>query len=112
MYSACTRDLTYRGCFTNEAGDRVDAIEDGHEKTIEECASLAEEMGSLYFGMEWPEDYGRENAAECLILPSIPKSAQKVCDDECASEIDGNSRQLGGNDRLAVYELEGDSEGA
>jgi hypothetical protein len=94
----CAGDLTYRGCFTNEGEHRVN----GHfnDKAVEECACLAEEKGTLYFGIE--------NAAECLIMSFTPDPAQRVSDDECAVEIiNGDSRWLGRSHRLAVYGREG-----
>jgi hypothetical protein len=96
--------LAYHGCFYNKDEHRIS----GHirDKTIEECASLAEDMGSLYFGMENPQGFNREYAAQCLLLPSIPESAPKVSDNECAVEMDGDSHRLGGSYRLAVYEGE------
>merc|ERR550534_1021108 len=53
--------------------------------------------------MEYPQGYGDEGHAQCLVLDEIPSDMKIVPDSDCEQEFDSAGRRLGNSHRLAVY---------
>ena len=94
--------LPLMGCYVNEGAKR----KGGHklDKTILECLKLAREDSKSYIGMEYPEGYDREGAAQCLLLDTLP-NMDGVTDNFCGGEKALNVYPLGAAHRLAVYKV-------
>merc|ERR1719198_2138538 len=58
--------FTFIGCYRNEGSNRVV----GHlaNQNISQCWANALMNAKPYFGMEWPQGFAVDGAAECLML--------------------------------------------
>ena len=91
----------YIGCF-DQAPNRIE----GHlhrPQSWDDCAQEAASAGKRFFGLEFPEGAKTAGQSHCLLLESLPSTAKKKADSECAKEVfDG--KNLGGANHLAVYD--------
>jgi len=105
--ATCCKALDYVGCYENDHGDRVKAVENEEDMTVIECVKYARGKKMGYLGMEYPQGADVEGEAQCHVFEDVPEMNIKR-DSDCEKEVFDGYR-LGSSKRVAVYSLEAHS---